>query len=842
MPKLGFPRKKKGDEEKKEKKPEELGEPVVAKKAEEKEKPRKPLLGLGRKKAEKKEKEKGRGLGIALGKKGKEEKPRAAPSEEVLEIKLRKRRAVKKRKPRRRRRSALLAEIYRIVISIIIEGILFGGLAATIIYVMVTGLVDSPLIAIIAGLLGLDNETAFLTFIGLLIPVTGFLAADLATRSQRGISLVGILTRRGRPVIITEERRTIPLHPGRVGLAGLSLLIPATGVLLLILFPVGGEVRIIGSILTAGGIAVSLWLFVTAIRPAPPLPWYVSMAVELRAVRHEETEKLAQLLRTAGATAAPSMVMARYITLAVVTSFLLIPIGVFLAFAVYYQVLPLDIALAGVALFALILAGVIYYPYIKFSQLRGERKRLVERDLPFFAIYASILQSAGLFIDKAFRRMIGNLLLPGIEREGRLVEKDLRLGKDPLEAVTELARHHPSRKFRDFVFGYTAVVRSGWDALAYLTTKVREYIQDIKFDWRMYSERAGSIGEMLIILFFMSSTMFIMIAVVLPYGVEGLMMVFNFLILPMTTVLMISMIDAMIPQPKIKNYYTVNILMVAATPLLVLIALLALEVDPVLALEATFISALLAVGIDFHMQHSEVKDIEDALPEFLRDITEYRKIGFPLVRAFFMIQESGRKYNKHFDKLLSVITAQLRAGIRLNRVRIPTRSWLGRFTFWLLGEIEDTGGGTPAIMEEFTGLITDILDSRENARRQLRVYNFLAYLTPFFLAIFVAMGVAINNMIKDVLSSMEQAQREFKTTGGISIQMPIMLAPADAAIFHAKISVFVSSLLLALAMTKAVDLTVRNTIRVAIISAMALIIIYYVDWLGEFMMQQLLST
>lgn len=841
MPKIGFPRKKKqgGAEEKREEKEKRKEDKAEKEKAE-----KKPRISLrGGKKEEKRARKPLLGLGRRKEKPGAAGEKRGEAAEEVLEIKLR-RRKVARRKPvkKRRRRSALLAEIYRIIISIIIEGILFGGLVATIIYVMATGLIDSPLIAILAGLMGLDNESAFLAFIGILIPITGFLAADLATRSQKGISLVGILTRRGRPVILTEERRTIPLHPGRIGLAGLSLLIPATGVLLLILFPVGGEVRIIGSILTAGGIAVSLWLFVTAIRPAPPLPWYVSMAVELRAVRHEETEKLAELLRTAGATAAPSIVMARYITMAVITSFLLIPVGVFLAFAVYYQVLPLDIAFAAIMLFAFILASVIYYPYIRFSQLRGERKRLVERDLPFFAIYASILQSAGLFIDKAFRRMIGNTLLPGMEREGRLVEKDLRLGKDPLEAVTELARHHPSRKFRDFVFGYTAVVRSGWDALAYLTMKVREYIQEIKFDWRMYAEKAGSMGEMLIILFFMPSTMFIMIAVVLPYGVEGLMMVFNFLILPLTTVLMVQMIDSLIPQPKIKDYYKMNVFLVAATPLLVLMALLALNVDPVLALEATFIAALVAIGIDFHIQHSEVKDIEDALPEFLRDVTEYRKIGFPLVRAFFMVKESGRRYNKHFDKLLNIITAQLRAGIRLNRVKVPTRSWMGRFTFWLLGEIEDTGGGTPAIMEEFTGLVTDILESRENAKRQLKMYNYLAYMTPLFLSIFVAMGVAINNMIKDVMSSMEQAQQAFKTTGGITVQMPMMLAPADAAIFHAKISVFMSSMLLALAMSKAVDLTVRNTLRVAIISAIAIIIIYYVDWMGEFMMQQLLST
>lgn len=123
--------------------------------------------------------------------------------------------------------------------------------------------------------------------------------------------------------------------------------------------------------------------------------------------------------------------MARYTAVAIIMFFLLIPSGVLLGFAVYYGMLPFDIAIALISLFPLVLVAAIYYPYIKFSQLRGERKRLVERDLPFFAIYASVLQSAGLFLDQAFRRLIGNPLFPEIKREGRIVEKEIRLGSDP---------------------------------------------------------------------------------------------------------------------------------------------------------------------------------------------------------------------------------------------------------------------------------------------------------------------------------------------------------------------------------------------------------------------------
>lgn len=369
---------------------------------------------------------------------------------------------------------------------------------------------------------------------------------------------------------------------------------------------------------------------------------------------------------------------------------------------------------------------------------------------------------------------------------------------------------------------------------------MRDYVSEIKLNWKLYAERAGGIGEMLIILYFLSSTLFILIAVVLPYGVENLMMVFNFLLLPLVTVVMIQVIDSLIPQPKIRDYYKTNILLVGATPFIVLIALSIPELDPVITFAVAFISFLVAVGIDYISQYTEIKGVENALPEFLRDITEYRKIGFPMIRAFFMIKESGRTYNKHFDRLLNVILTQLRAGPRLNKVHVPTRSWLGRFVFWLLGEIEDTGGGTPAILEEFTGLITDILDSRNTARRMLRAYDVLAYITPFFLIVFVGIGIAINNMIKEIYFAQQTALQEM-STAQLSFNLPIMLQPADAAIYHAKISVFIASFLLAVAMSKAIDLTVRNTIRVAIIAAIALILIYSADAIGNIMMQQIMG-
>ncbi|MEM1877855.1 MAG: hypothetical protein QW669_03195, partial [Desulfurococcaceae archaeon] len=118
------------------------------------------------------------------------------------------------------------------------------------------------------------------------------------------------------------------------------------------------------------------------------------------------------------------------------------------------------------------------------------------------------------------------------------------------------------------------------------------------------------------------------------------------------------------------------------------------------------------------------------------------------------------------------------------------------------------------------------------ARKQLRLYDVLTFITPVFLIIFVAIGAAISKMIEFVTGeqagAMETLRREL---GGV--EMPIMLRPAYEAIRYAQMSVLVASLMLSLTMTKAVDLTPRNTVRPAIILSLAIVMVALTDMIAN---------
>jgi len=66
--------------------------------------------------------------------------------------------------------------------------------------------------------------------------------------------------------------------------------------------------------------------------------------------------------------------------------------------------------------------------------------------------------------------------------------------------------------------------------------------------------------------------------------------------------------------------------------------------------------------------------MEHALTEFLRDVTEYRKVGLPVSRAITAVAER-RSYNKPFNTLLNYVAIALKMNRKLSEIYVPTKSW-----------------------------------------------------------------------------------------------------------------------------------------------------------------------
>jgi flagellar protein FlaJ len=206
--------------------------------------------------------------------------------------------------------------------------------------------------------------------------------------------------------------------------------------------------------------------------------------------------------------------------------------------------------------------------------------------------------------------------------------------------------------------------------------------------------------------------------------------------------------------------------------------------------------------------------IENALPDFFRDITEYRKIGIAIPNAIIRIANE-RTYNKFFDSILLDISSRIIFGVSLTKIIDSTsiRSWQARISFFVLGKIADSGGGTPQILEQITNFSTKINQAKKEMIGRVKIFAFMAYGSPLMM---VWSSQGMKDLLGKIGPEYTRLMNGFEVGLGVStdfLQTVNML-------------VVISSLGMGLIMSKLTYFTMKHTLTVAITSAIAIISVY----------------
>jgi flagellar protein FlaJ len=433
----------------------------------------------------------------------------------------------------------------------------------------------------------------------------------------------------------------------------------------------------------------------------------------------------------------------------------------------------------------------------------GDRRRALEDEVPFFTVFASILQSVGLSLYNSLLAIIGKGIFKQIERDALLVKRDVDFFfKSPVEALEDVGRRHPNEKMRTLLLGYTSEWRSGGDMGAYLDAKADDYLKDMEFRWRRYAERASDIGETTIGLLLVFPMMILMAAFVFP-GYALTMTSFTLtLVIPFLTVTVFGAVHG--SQPKTYDVIKGDVRFAAAVGAVSFIATLLTQSPVWLCLAASLGAATALYGATALLHMREVEAIEKALPQFLRDVTEYRKMGYDILRAVMRIAEENT-YNPVFDSLLDGVARQLVLGLRLSEVKIPPRSWLAKMSFFLLGQVVESGGGTAKSLELLTNFINLVVRVKRETKASMRLYQFLSLFTPITLSFMTALMASLLTAFSVTLMPGVEAG----ILGEIG-QVP------QALIDQCYLLVIVSSICVALLSAKAVDLTAKNTLWITV--------------------------
>lgn len=501
----------------------------------------------------------------------------------------------------------------------------------------------------------------------------------------------------------------------------------------------------------------------------------------------------------------PSVYSKFYSSIFLVTIAAVMPSGIIL-FLAFQNPLFLLLVLSPFAIVLLPIAEV----KIKISNRRSD----TGNEFPFFLVYAATIQAAGLSLYSALDRISEWRILPKIKREALVVKRDyMFFSHNPLSAIENVAKEHPDENVKTVFLGYTSVLRSGGDLVVYLNSKVKDGLMSVVEKWRRYAESASTLGEISLSVFLMFPSLLIAMSIAFASNYSVVMMqLYGYLVLPLLGGFMIMGIH--VSQPRFYDSYDMKRpLLIAAAGAAAFGISTFLFVKPISYwLASTLLVLSTIIGAEYLRQQSEVSKAEKALPSFLRDVTEMMKIGYDISQALVSLSKQ-RQYNKAFDRLLKRVAEHLEMNMPLRRVaeRMSVRSWLCRYTFFLLSEIVDTGGGTPEVLENLTGFVNSVVQEKSRAKSTTRTYSFLGYATPAFLS---AVMVFMANMLFPSLGSMSFGSTPIAVLPNASTLALI----SDTGMMVVVLTAFVVGLLIG----KIVDMSVYATYH----SAIALIICF----------------
>jgi flagellar protein FlaJ len=363
---------------------------------------------------------------------------------------------------------------------------------------------------------------------------------------------------------------------------------------------------------------------------------------------------------------------------------------------------------------------------------------------------------------------------------------------------------------------------------AYLDAKADDYLKDMEFRWKQYAERASDIGETTISLLFVFPMMILMAAFIFPGQALTMTSLVLAVVVPLLTVAVLGFVHS--TQPKTYNVIRGDVRLALAAGAIGFAAAYLTHTPIWLCIAASLASATALYGASVVLQMREINAMEKALPQFLRDVTEYRKMGYDIVKAITRIAEENT-YNPVFDTLLKSVAKQLSLGVRMAEVEVPTKSWLTKMCFFLLAQVVESGGGTAKCFETLTDFTNHVLRVKRETHSSMRLYQFLSLFTPIALSFVTAlMFTLLTAFSATLLPSVEAGM-----LGGIA-QIP------QALVEQCYLLVIATSVCVAMLSTKAVDLTAKNTLWITVNLAIAAGGIAFSSQIASLMMKLIMGT
>jgi len=388
--------------------------------------------------------------------------------------------------------------------------------------------------------------------------------------------------------------------------------------------------------------------------------------------------------------------------------------------------------------------------------LDGDSDPKLEAELPYATMMITLMAASGVTPYESFKRLRKVDILHKFKEEGdeivRLVEV---LGNDPLTAMEKRADKTISRQYADFLEGYISSVRSGGSIINYLTSKLKSIFEVHASNARNAVERLETLVEAYMVLLIVIFCFYILSTVTSPatemMGDVGL---------PDTSALIYPLVLYVIPIFSFFFMYLAHLArpgtlrgmrepyIAGAIPLIIFAGVLAAtrflpelsNLVETVGLASFVTVGLVAACIPPAIVYSRIAkrnfSAENAIPSFMRDVTEARRTGISPEKS--IAHAADRRGYGPFTADLKRINSQIEWGVSLRKIYSDLTEWIKSWPvivdFFILVETIEIGGGdanTLGLLAEYTERTQSIEKSQ---RDMLRPYVVLPFIWTILMA------------------------------------------------------------------------------------------------------------
>lgn len=415
-----------------------------------------------------------------------------------------------------------------------------------------------------------------------------------------------------------------------------------------------------------------------------------------------------------------------------------------------------------------------------FSKAASEEREKIEHELPFIVMIFTLMAASGISPYDSWKKIRKLSFLPTFKKEADEVVRQVEvLGKDPLMVMRLRAEKTDSKLYRNFLGGFASSVRSGGKITDYLKSELKTIFELRHGALTRSVERIATLVEAYTVMLIVVLCIYILFVVFSATGSLDLLTASSISITPTTSYIIafvflpvMSLIFILLAHNIQKSafndlsdlYKKALIILVPIGIVIIIFAMipvLSTSLGPIGLPEIATIGLVVASLIPA-IQYYKISKInynaEDAVPRFIREITESHKIGLSPEKS--IIQATKRKDYGSFSKYLDLMRSQIEWGIPIRKtfsnIRKDIRNWFVTLNFAMMIETIEIGGNSTESLEILSEYSEKEREVQINRRATLKPYILLAAVWSVLIAVTTNI-VSVTTMMMTHVASINSA-------------------------------------------------------------------------------------